>query len=132
MHFFAVLLLFPALTIITIGAGCSCWTGLRALSPGNLPCPRGLVISGLGLPAIRRGPRIRTNMIGIADFTVAMTAGILSSEGFAQIWAFDSPNIINLHPLAMFPGLFVPLFLAFHLISISKLRQESRAVLVPG
>ncbi len=78
-----------------------------------------------------RAKIIRANVIGIADFAVAMATGILSSQGFAQIWAFDSPNIINLHPLAMFPGFFVPLFLAFHLISISKLRQESRGLPVP-
>jgi len=75
-----------------------------------------------------RAKIIRANVIGMADFAVAMITGILSSEGFAQVWAFDSPNIINLHPLAMFPGFFVPLFLAFHMISISKLRQEGRAV----
>ena len=79
-----------------------------------------------------RAKIIRANVIGIADFAVAMITGILSSEGFAQVWAFDNPNIINLHPLAMFPGFFVPLFLGFHLVSISKLRQESRAVPVQG
>jgi len=66
---------------------------------------------------------VRANVIGIADFTIAVLTGIATSAGFAQIWAHDVPNIINLHPLAMFPAFFVPLFLGFHLISISKLRQ---------
>ncbi len=68
---------------------------------------------------------VQANVIGIGDFIVAVFMGITTSEGFAHLWAHDTPNIINLHPLALFPGFFVPLFLAFHLISISRLRRSS-------
>lgn len=66
------------------------------------------------------------NVIGITDFAVAIFTGIVTSKGFAQLWAHDTANIINLHPLALFPAFFVPLFLAFHLVLISRLRQADR------
>lgn len=69
---------------------------------------------------------VQANVIGMVDFLIAVLTGIMTSEGFLHIWAKDAPNIINLHPLAMFPGFFVPLFLAFHLLSISRLRQSSK------
>lgn len=75
-----------------------------------------------GAPDARR-KLVLANVIGIGDFVIAVLTGIATSEGFAHLWARDVPNIINLHPLAMFPGFFVPLFLAFHLVLISRLRQ---------
>lgn len=74
-----------------------------------------------------RAKLVRANVIGIGDFVIAVFTGIATSEGILHLWAKDAPNIINLHPLAMFPGYFVPLFLAFHLVLISRLRQ-SRAL----
>ncbi|WP_306115313.1 MULTISPECIES: hypothetical protein [unclassified Roseovarius] len=68
---------------------------------------------------------VQANVIGIGDFVVAVFMGITTSEGFAHLWAHEAPNIINLHPLALFPGFFVPIFLAFHLILISRLRHSS-------
>lgn len=70
---------------------------------------------------------VRANVIGIGDFAVAVFMGITTSEGFAHLWAHEAPNIINLHPLALFPGFFVPIFLAFHLVSISRLRRASKS-----
>lgn len=84
--------------------------------------------------AIRRGAAdarrklVQANVIGMLDFLVAVLAGIMTSEGFLHVWAKDAPNIINLHPLAIFPGFFVPLFLAFHLLSISRLRRSSKTL----
>lgn len=66
---------------------------------------------------------VRANVIGIGDFVIAVGTGILTSEGFAHIWAKDAPNIINVHPLALFPGFFVPLFLTFHLVLMSRMRK---------
>lgn len=68
----------------------------------------------------------RANVIGIVDFGVAVLTGILTSPGFAHLMAHDRPNIINEHPLAMFPGFFVPLFLGFHFISLAKARRFSK------
>jgi hypothetical protein len=69
---------------------------------------------------------VRANVIGLADFAVAVLVGITTSEGFAHLMAKDTPNIINLHPLAMFPGFFVGIFLAVHFVSLSQLRHSSR------
>ena len=74
---------------------------------------------------------IQATVIGMLDFVVAVATGITTSEGFLHLFAHDTPNIINLHPLAMFPGFFVPLILAFHLVTLSRLRQ-SRAHPVPA
>ncbi len=71
---------------------------------------------------------IQANVIGMVDFLFAVLFGIMTSEGFLHVMAHDTPNIINLHPLAMFPGFFVPLFLGVHLISISRLRQSSKSL----
>ncbi len=78
----------------------------------------------VGAPDARRKV-IQANVIGMVDFLVAVFFGIITSEGFLHLLAQASPNIINQHPLAMFPGFFVPIFLGAHLISISRLRRSS-------
>lgn len=75
---------------------------------------------------------LRANIVGLADFVVAVLTGIATSEGFAHLMAHETPNIINLHPLAMFPGYFVAIFLAFHFVSLSKLRRDFSRVSAPA
>ncbi|AVL51578.1 hypothetical protein CEP88_02405 [Roseobacter denitrificans] len=75
---------------------------------------------------------MRANVIGILDFVFAVALGIMTSEGFAHLLSQDAPNIVNDHPLALFPAFFVPIFLGFHLISISKLRAERRCERTTG
>ncbi|KAJ55724.1 hypothetical protein ACMU_13640 [Actibacterium mucosum KCTC 23349] len=75
-----------------------------------------------GAPDARR-KLVRANIIGITDFVVAVVTGLITSEGFLHLLAHDAPNTINMYPLVMFPAFFVPIFLAFHLLSISRLRQ---------
>jgi hypothetical protein len=72
-----------------------------------------------------RAKVLRANIVGLGDFVVAVLVGITTSEGFAHLMAHETPNIINLHPLAMFPGYFVAIFLAFHFVSLSRLRSFS-------
>ncbi len=67
---------------------------------------------------------MRANIIGLLDFVVAVSTGVLSSEGFARLFAHGQPNIITDYPLSMFPGFFVPIFIGFHLFSLEKLRQS--------
>lgn len=69
---------------------------------------------------------LRANLIGMGDFVVAVVTGLITSEGFLHLLSQDAPNIINHYPLALFPAFFVPIFLAFHFISLSKLRQTRR------
>jgi len=69
------------------------------------------------------------NVIGLADFVVAVLTGLITSEGFLHLLAQDQPNIINAYPLGLFPGFIVPLFIAFPLVSLGKLRQARRQAL---
>jgi hypothetical protein len=68
----------------------------------------------------------RANIIGLTDFVVAVTTGLMTSAGFIHILARDTPNIINAYPLALFPGYFVPIFIAFQLFSIGALRRSTQ------
>lgn len=69
----------------------------------------------------------RANVIGIADFALAIVLGVVTSEGFAHLLSKGTPNIINNFPLALFPAFFVPIFLGFHLISLSKLMTTKKS-----
>lgn len=100
-----------------IWAGIAGWQASRALSAGA-PNARALLF--------------RANIIGMLDFVVAVGLGIMTSEGFAHVLAHDTPNIVNDYPLALFPVYFVPIFLGFHLISISRMRAECRAMSETG
>jgi hypothetical protein len=68
----------------------------------------------------------RANIIGLADFAIAVLTGVLTSEGFLHVMALEDPNIINKFPLVLFPAFFVPIFLAAHVMSILRLRREER------
>lgn len=102
----------PALFAIPAGlgdilAGITGWQAANALARGA-PNARRLLA--------------RANVIGIADFIAAVVLGIITSEGFAHLYSLERPNIINDYPLALFPAFFVPMFLAFHLIAMSRAR----------
>lgn len=66
------------------------------------------------------------NGVGLADFVVAVSTGLMTSEGFLHVLAHTNPNIINMYPLAMFPAFFVPLFIACHVFSLSAPDREAR------
>ena len=74
----------------------------------------------------------RANIIGLADFLIAVSIGLITSVGFLHLLAQDAPNIINAYPLALFPGFFVPIFIAFHMLSIGALRRDRKPQLVSG
>lgn len=104
----------PALFAIPAGlgdilAGIAAWQASRALTQ-NRPEARRLLM--------------RATWIGIADFAIAVVLGIVTSAGFAHLFALKAPNIINDYPLAMFPAYIVPIFLGFHLIAIARVRHE--------
>jgi len=66
----------------------------------------------------------RANVIGLADFVVAVGTGLMTSEGFLHVMAKEDPNIINHFPLVLFPAFFVPIFLSAHVFSILRLRRS--------
>lgn len=71
----------------------------------------------------------RANIIGLVDFALAVSTGLMTSEGLFHVMSLDHPNIINQYPLAMFPAFFVPSFLALHIFSLRKLaKSDPRAV----
>ncbi|MCU9847729.1 hypothetical protein OEZ60_06885 [Defluviimonas sp. WL0024] len=75
-----------------------------------------------------RAKVIRANVIGLADFAVAVLMGVTTSDGMFQLFSHNAPNIINAWPLGLFPAFFVPIFIAFHLLSLGKLRETDKAI----
>lgn len=102
-----------------------------------LPAGIGDVLAGLAalaaLRALNRGDAgadrlvLRANIVGLADFVVAVLTGLMTSEGFLHLMARDTPNIINHYPLVLFPAFFVPIFIAAHLLSLGRLRAARPA-----
>lgn len=78
-----------------------------------------------GAPDARR-KLARANTIGLADFAIAVVLGVMTSEGMFHTLSKDAPNIINDYPLALFPAYFVPIFMGFHFVTISRLRAERK------
>ena len=74
----------------------------------------------------------RANTIGLLDIVVAVSLGIMTSEGMFHTLSKDAPNIINDYPLVLFPVYFVPIFVGFHFISISRLRAEGQDLAQPA
>jgi len=107
--------------------------------PWQFALPAGLGDIWAGIAAIQalaalnrgeadaRGKVMRANLIGLADFVVAVSTGLITSEGFLHLLSRESPNIINVYPLALFPAYFVPLFIAFHLFSLAALGRKASA-----
>ncbi|MBX2853682.1 MAG: hypothetical protein KTR21_01765 [Rhodobacteraceae bacterium] len=107
--------------------------------PWQFAIPAGLgdiwagVAAYQAMQAVRRGDAdadrqvLRANIIGLADFVIAVTTGLITSEGFLHLLSQDAPNIINHYPLALFPGFFVAMFTAAHFISLSRLYSDRTA-----
>jgi hypothetical protein len=65
------------------------------------------------------------NLLGIADFVVAVTIGFLSTPGPLQKLSLEAPNkLITAFPLAMVPVFIIPLSILLHLASLTKLRKR--------
>jgi hypothetical protein len=76
----------------------------------------------------RHTPRSATfawNVIGLADFAVAMTTGFLSTPTAFQRFAFDHPNeLITTFPLVLIPTFIVPVSILLHVVSLMKLHRS--------
>jgi hypothetical protein len=106
--------------------------------PGAFALPAGVgdVLVGLLAPiagiAYMRRPDTAAgwlrawNLLGIADLTVAITTGFLTSPSPLQRLAMDRPNeLITAFPLVMIPVFLVPLALLLHFASLQKLHSAS-------
>ncbi|MEO0717807.1 MAG: hypothetical protein AAFZ06_02910 [Pseudomonadota bacterium] len=104
--------------------------------PWQFAIPAGLgdiwagVVGYQAMRAVERGDAdadrkiMWANVVGLGDFVVAVSTGLITSEGFLHLLAHDAPNIINHYPLALFPGFFVGIFIAMHVFSLGQLRRK--------
>jgi hypothetical protein len=109
---------------------------IRGTMPAAFALPAGIgdVLTGLlALPAavwvasgspIGRRIGIRWNVLGLIDFAVAVTMGMLTAPGPAHLLALDHPNIqIATFPTAMVPGFIVPFSILLHVLSLRQLKR---------
>jgi hypothetical protein len=112
---------------------------LRGAMPGvfALPAGTGDVLTGLfAVPAAiavatgtARGRRaaIAWNILGLADFAVAITLGLVTSPGRFQLIVPDVSSIgAGAYPGVLTPAFVVPSSILLHLLSLRQLRRQSR------
>ena len=109
---------------------------IRDAIPGAFALPAGIgdVATGLlALPAavwvasgspIGQKIGIRWNLLGLVDFAVAVTMGMLTSPGPAHLLARDHPNtLIATFPTVMVPAFAVPFSTLLHVLSLRQLKR---------
>ncbi len=109
----------------------------QGLLPNIFALPAGLGDMFVGFEAIfvarsyaRRAGSASTmgllwNVIGIADFAVALAIGFLASTTpFQLIHVNPSTDLVTVLPLAMVPIFGVPLFLILHALSMGRILSE--------
>jgi hypothetical protein len=99
-----------------------------------LPAGSGDVLVGLlalpaayllwaGAPGARSGA-IAWNVLGLADFAIAIGIGILSAPGPLQLIVPDRPNAqLGSFPTVMIPAFAVPSSILLHALSLRQLRR---------
>jgi hypothetical protein len=86
----------------------------------------------LGTPAGRKAG-ILWNLLGIADLTIAVGMGTLSSPGPLHVLALDNPNIlIASFPIVMIPAFAVPNSIILHGLSLWQLRRMGQTAVNKG
>ena len=103
-----------------------------------LPAGSGDVLVGLlalpaayllwaGAPGARSGA-IAWNVLGLADFAIAIGIGILSAPGPLQLIVPDRPNAqLGSFPTVMIPAFAVPSSILLHALSLRQLRRTAHA-----
>ena len=105
--------------------------GLFALPAGIADVAVGLLAPSVAAAYARSAPgatrRVRFwNALGIADLTIAVTLGFLTSPSPLQLAAFDRPStLIALFPLSLIPVYMVPLSILLHFASLHRLREAN-------
>src|SRR5882757_349345 len=113
---------------------------LRGLLPGlwALPAGTGDVLTGLfAVPAAialatgtaqGRKAAILWNILGLADFALAITLGLITSPGPFQLIVPNGPSIgLDGYPNVLTPAFVVPGSILLHALSLRQLRRRSRA-----
>jgi len=116
-------------------------TFLLVMALGHLPAifalPAGLgdIAAGLAAPSVARrlaqgGGRTRAvwfNLFGLLDLVVALSIGFLAGLGpWRPLEVTPSTEPLSLLPLALVPTVAVPLAIALHIVSLSRLRAATR------
>lgn len=113
--------------------------GLRGVLPAVFALPAGIgdVLTGLfAVPAAiavasgtARGRRAATlwNILGLADFAVAITMGLITSPGPLQLIVPDASSIgAGAYPGVLTPAFVVPSSILLHALSLRQLRRRGR------
>jgi len=99
--------------------------GIGDVATGLLALPAAVWVAS-GSPIGRRFG-IRWNLLGLIDFAVAITMGMLTSPGPAHLLALNHPNLqIATFPTAMVPAFVVPFSTLLHVLSLRQLTRTQR------
>ena len=114
--------------------------GLRGTLPGVFGVPAGIGDTLTGLFAVPAAIAVATgtaqgrraaiawNILGLADFAVAITLGAITSPGPFQLIVPDVPSIgAGVYPGVLTPAFVVPSSILLHALSLRQLRRRSRA-----
>ncbi|WP_217572875.1 MFS transporter [Mesorhizobium sp. GbtcB19] len=131
-----------ALQLYRIFGGWALAAWLHSALPGAFAVPAGMgdVLTGLfALPAALavatgtvEGRRAATlwNVLGLADFAVAITMGMITSPGPLQLIVPDVQSIgAGAYPGVLTPAFVVPSSILLHMLSLRQLRRRRRAEL---
>jgi hypothetical protein len=112
----------------------------RGNLPGAFALPAGIgdiTVGLLALPAalwassgtaVGRKVGMWWNVLGLADFVVAVGMGMTTSPGPFQLFAREHPNAqIAMFPLVMIPAFAVPSAIIQHVLSVWQLRRLGRS-----
>jgi hypothetical protein len=113
---------------------------LHGLAPGVLAVPAGTgdVLTGLfAVPATiavasgtaqGRRAAVMWNIVGLLDFAVAITMGLITLPGRFQLIVPDVANAVGaVYPGVLTPAFVVPSSILLHALSLRQLRRRSRA-----
>jgi hypothetical protein len=106
----------------TLPAAFALPAGIGDVLTGLLALPAAVWVAS-GSPA-GRSLGVRWNVLGLIDFAVAITMGMLTSPGPAHLLARDHPNLlIATFPTAMVPAFVVPFSILLHVLSLRQLKR---------
>ena len=100
--------------------------GIGDMLTGMLPVPAAIAVA-TGTAQGRRAA-VAWNLLGLADFAVAVTLGAITSPGPTQLIVPDVPSIgAGAHPGVLTLALVVPSSILLHALSLRQLRRRCRA-----
>ena len=105
--------------------------GIGDVATGLLALPAAVWVAS-GSPIGRR-IGIRWNLLGLIDFAVAVTMGLLTSPGPAHLLARAHPNTqIATFPTVMVPAFAVPFSTLLHVLSLRQLKHVQETATTGG